>query len=114
MMMQLQPFFNLINIGENCQAFDGSGQFVIDKHEMIFCKALGEQILQMNTLIDSYLHEAEEAKRLSFELISQVARDTFPELSLDLEIYGSTATKLAIDTSDLDIAIYGVRIEART
>lgn len=27
---------------------------------------------------------------------------------LDFEIYGSIATKLAIDTSDMDIAVYGV------
>jgi len=55
-----------------------------------------------------YLNEAEEARLLCFELISKVGRDTFPELSLRFEVYGSMATKLAIDTSDMDIAIYGI------
>ena len=40
-------------------------------------------------------------------------RDTFPELSLSFDVYGSMATKLAIDTSDMDIAIYGIQPEAR-
>jgi len=40
-------------------------------------------------------------------------RDTFPELSLSFDVYGSMATKLAIDTSDMDIAIYGIQHEAR-
>ena len=47
------------------------------------------------------------------DLICKVARDTFPELSLSFDVYGSMATKLAIDTSDMDIAIYGIQPEAR-
>ncbi len=64
--------------------------------------------------MEGYLKESEAARDLCFELISRVARDTFPELSLTLDIYGSMATKLAIDSSDMDIAIYGVQAEARS
>lgn len=51
---------------------------------------------------------------LCLELICKIARDTFPELSLSFDVYGSMATKLAIDTSDMDIAIYGIQHEARS
>jgi len=63
--------------------------------------------------IDSRLSESEQARALSLDLICKVARDTFPELSLSFDVYGSMATKLAIDTSDMDIAIYGIQPEAR-
>lgn len=46
-------------------------------------------------------------------MIQRVVRDTFPELSLRFDVYGSMATKLAIDSSDMDIAIYGIQPEAR-
>lgn len=58
--------------------------------------------------MEGWLAEAEEARLLCFELISKIARDCFPELSLKFDVYGSMATKLAIDTSDMDIAIYGI------
>jgi DNA polymerase sigma len=45
---------------------------------------------------------------LSYELVCRIVRDTYPELSINFDIYGSMATKLAIDTSDMDIAIYGI------
>lgn len=64
--------------------------------------------------METLLSEAEEARILCFDLISKVARDTFPELSLSFDVYGSMATKLAIDTSDMDIAIYGIQAEARS
>lgn len=64
--------------------------------------------------MEGYLNESEAARDLCFELISKVARDTFPELSLTFDIYGSMATKLAIDSSDMDIAIYGIQSEARS
>ena len=58
--------------------------------------------------IDRRLAESEQARALCLELICRIARDTFPELSLTFDVYGSMATKLAIDTSDMDIAIYGI------
>lgn len=50
---------------------------------------------------------------MSYELVCRVIRDTYPELSLNFDVYGSMATKLAIDTSDMDIAIYGISSESR-
>ena len=50
---------------------------------------------------------------MSYELVCRVIRDTDPELSLNFDVYGSMATKLAIDTSDMDIAIYGISSESR-
>lgn len=35
-------------------------------------------------------------------------------MCLSFEVYGSMATKLAIDTSDMDIAIYGIPAENRS
>lgn len=50
---------------------------------------------------------------MCYELLTKVTRDTFPELNLTFDIYGSMATKLAIDTSDLDIIIYGIQPDYR-
>lgn len=50
---------------------------------------------------------------MCFELLTKVTRDTFPELNLSFDIYGSMATKLAIDTSDMDIIIYGIQPDHR-
>ena len=58
--------------------------------------------------MQAQLDEAAQARNMCFELLSECARDTFPELNLAFDIYGSMATKLAIDTSDLDIIIYGI------
>ena len=69
---------------------------------------IGAQILEIQRKIDIWLAESDQARLLCFELICKIVRDTFPELSLTFDIYGSMATKLAIDTSDMDIAIYGV------
>ncbi len=67
----------------------------------------------MQSKVEGILAEAEEAHLHSYELIQKVVRDTFPELSLRFDVYGSMATKLAIDSSDMDIAIYGIQPEAR-
>lgn len=102
---QLQPY-ELIPMVD--QASLDRRNFRCDAHEHSFHQILGDQILQVQTKMDHLLHEAEEARQLCFDLISKVARDCFPEMCLSFEVYGSMATKLAIDTSDMDIAIYGI------
>ena len=74
---------------------------------------IGRQLTQLQREIDNRLSESEQARALCLDLICKVVRDTFPELSLSFDVYGSMATKLAIDTSDMDIAIYGIQPEAR-
>jgi len=42
-----------------------------------------------------------------YELLQQISKDTFSGKKLEFDIYGSMATGLAIDSSDLDIAVSG-------
>jgi DNA polymerase sigma len=85
-----------------------------DHHEMAFHKTLGDQLLQLTKTIDDALDEAAQARQHCFDLIRNLATNTFPELALSFDVYGSMTTKLAIDSSDMDIAIYGIQQEART
>lgn len=57
--------------------------------------------------IETRLAQVEEFKEVTFSRIQNIAKQTFND-SLEFEIYGSMATKLAIDTSDMDIAVYGI------
>lgn len=109
---QLPPY-DVIPLVEQIQ-LDKRHSGYWEQHEIFFHSTLGNQIIQVQHMVDQYLAEAEEARILCFELISKVVRDTFPELNLDFDVYGSMATKLAIDTSDMDIAIYGIQSEARS
>lgn len=74
-----------------------------------FSVLLGKQILKVQSKIEDRLKQIEDLKTLTFTRIQQITKATFTDAqSLDFEIYGSIATKLAIDTSDMDIAVYGV------
>jgi DNA polymerase sigma len=53
------------------------------------------------------LADAEPKRTSIFEILKDTARKTFESRKLDFEVYGSMATGLAIDTSDLDISIAG-------
>ena len=77
-------------------------------------RACGEALLALERRMQMHLDESEQARDMCFELLTKVTRDTFPELNLSFDIYGSMATKLAIDTSDMDIIIYGVQPECRS
>jgi len=76
-----------------------------------FFAKLGRQIVRMQTKIERKLNKVDKLRQVVFDRIQQIAKQTYPEVPegrLDFEVYGSMATKLAIDTSDMDIAIYGV------
>ena len=68
----------------------------------------------MEQKMQKHLDEAQAAREMCYELLTKVTRDTFPELNLEFDIYGSMATKLAIDTSDMDIIIYGIQPDCRS
>jgi DNA polymerase sigma len=72
-----------------------------------FFTSLGKQVFKIMAKIETRLAQIEEFKEATFSRIQQIAKQTFTN-DLEFEIYGSMATKLAIDTSDMDIAIYGI------
>lgn len=51
--------------------------------------------------------DAEPKRTQVYELLQTTAKNTFADRKLSFDIYGSMATGLAIDTSDLDIAVTG-------
>lgn len=66
-------------------------------------------MLKIQSKIETRLSQIEEYKEVTFSRIQQIAKQTFSEATnIEFEIYGSMATKLAIDTSDMDIAVYGI------
>jgi DNA polymerase sigma len=74
-----------------------------------FFTQLGKQVLKIQSKIETRLSQIEEYKEVTFSRIQQIAKQTFSEATnIEFEIYGSMATKLAIDTSDMDIAVYGI------
>ena len=75
--------------------------------------ALGAQILALTSKVDAWLAEAAPLRTQAYDLVCGVIRDAYPELSLNFDVYGSMLTKLAIDTSDMDISVVGVSGEGR-
>jgi DNA polymerase sigma len=70
---------------------------------------LGKQVLKIQSKVETRLSQIEEFKEATFSRIQQITKQTFADATnIDFQIYGSMATKLAIDTSDMDIAVYGV------
>ena len=70
---------------------------------------LGKQVLKIQSKVETRLSQIEEFKEATFSRIQQITKQTFVDATnIDFQIYGSMATKLAIDTSDMDIAVYGV------
>jgi len=109
--MHKQPFFEIVSLSDALNLDKRAAYW--QQHEDQFHLNLGEQLLAVQTKIDSWLLESEQHRLMSYELVCRVIRDTYPELSLNFDVYGSMATKLAIDTSDMDIAIYGISSESR-
>jgi len=65
----------------------------------------------MQRLIEERLALVEPLRKDCFNKLFELAKQTYTEVpkdSIEFKVYGSMATKLAIDTSDMDISIHGV------
>ena len=65
----------------------------------------------MQSIIEKRLEKMEPLRNLAYEKLLSTARLTYSEVPkerIEFKIYGSMVTKLAIDTSDMDISIDGV------
>ena len=76
-----------------------------------FLMLIGQQILKMQSIIEQRLDKMEPLRDLAYEKLLSTAKLTYSEVPKDrieFKVYGSMITKLAIDTSDMDISIDGV------
>ena len=65
----------------------------------------------MQGKIEERLAKVEPLRQDCFDKLFRIAKQTYDEVPsdrIDFKVYGSMATKLAIDTSDMDISIHGV------
>ena len=84
---------------------------LLQQNEEKFLALVGQQILQMQAIIERRLAKMEPLRNLAYEKLLSTAKLTYSEVPKDrieFKIYGSMVTKLAIDTSDMDISIDGV------
>ena len=76
-----------------------------------FYELIGSQISAMQSKIEERLSKVEPLRQDCFDKLFRIAKQTYDEVpskSIEFKVYGSMATKLAIDTSDMDISIHGV------
>ena len=50
---------------------------------------------------------------LGKKIINQICKDAFPDKPVRLDVFGSLATGLALESSDMDLVITGLRIDGR-
>ena len=65
----------------------------------------------MQGIIETRLAEVEPLRQDCFTKLFDLVKQTYtevPQEQIEFKVYGSMATKLAIDTSDMDISIHGV------
>mmetsp|Transcript_3333 Transcript_3333/g.3308 ORF Transcript_3333/g.3308 Transcript_3333/m.3308 type:complete len:218 (+) Transcript_3333:41-694(+) len=81
-----------------------------DFYDEAFFAILDKEILEMKDDIQKKLSTNEKERMKAVELITQIIRSTYydPEEKIDVSIYGSMVTGLAIDSSDLDLLVSGV------
>lgn len=85
------------------------GQTLVSEER--FYELLGSQITDMQVKIENRLSRVEPLRQDCFDKLFKIAKQTYDEVpsdKIDFKVYGSMATKLAIDTSDMDISIHGV------
>ena len=86
-------------------------EITCNRNEERFFELIGNQILNMQSMIEARLSMVECLRTDCFNNLFNLAKQTYDEVpseNIKFEIYGSMATKLAIDTSDMDISIHGV------
>ena len=72
---------------------------------------IGKQIIVMQNQIEERLAKVEPLRQDCFDKLFEIAKQTYTEMppeKIEFTVYGSMATRLAIDTSDMDISIHGV------
>ena len=80
------------------------------ENEKIFFQCIGKQIMSMLKLIEERLAVVEPLRKAAFSRMFSIAKATFNKTDgqIEFKMFGSMETKLAIDTSDMDISLYGV------
>lgn len=65
----------------------------------------------MQSIIEDRLEKMEPLRVLAYEKLVSLTKLTYSEVpkdKIEMKVYGSMVTKLAIDTSDMDISVHGV------
>ena len=116
----VQPFFQHFTLTNMMYQFYGSNNedpsinlkpMLLHQNEDKFVELIGRQILKMQKMIEDRLEKMEPIRNKAYENLLELARLTYSEVpkeNIEFRIYGSMVTKLAIDTSDMDISIDGV------
>ena len=84
------------------------GQMSLQELEHVgeFYEVLDAQLLKLKLDQEQKLKKTNRLRMVVFDIIQDTIDRVFPNKGVKVEIYGSMATGLAIDSSDLDILVY--------
>ena len=114
-MLSVQSVFQIESLSARMKDHNQSSGIYEDnkmssENEKCFYQLIGKQILKMQGIIEKKLAIVEPLRQACFKRLFEMAMNTFEkkENQIDFKVFGSMETKLAIDTSDMDISLYGV------
>ena len=90
-----------------------NSNITLSKEMIEFFEQLNEEIIKEKLENEEFIDKFEPYKKFIIDHLKQMIGLEFPKFSIDLNIYGSHSTGLALESSDIDLAIIGLSVNSK-